>query len=105
MGTRIPPVLFPIWVGGRGCMQSDDVHVDKKGLSVCIKEPYESISEARHTAKGFSREKKQTMEPYLCTNCGKYHLRTVGKRVKLRRDNNKYPFRYQPRKDQKKKKK
>lgn len=65
---------------------------------MCIKEQYETISEARQVAQGFSRDKNQTMEPYKCDQCRKFHLRTAGKNKfkRRRRDNNKYPFRYQP---------
>lgn len=62
---------------------------------MCDKEQYHSLAEARQTAQGMSREHNESMEPYKCNECGEYHLRTAGKR-KRKRNNNKYPFRYQP---------
>lgn len=62
---------------------------------MCDKEPYKTEAEARQVARGMSRQHNQTMEAYKCNSCDDWHLRTAGKH-KRKRNNNKYPFRYQP---------
>jgi hypothetical protein len=71
---------------------------------MCAKVPYESRRDARQDAQGMSRQHNQTMEAYYCYQCEKWHLRTEGKK-KMKRDNNKYPFRYQPTMEAKRQKK
>ncbi len=63
---------------------------------MCDKEPYANESAAREAAKGMARERNQSMKHYLCPICDIWHIKTEGKRPKRRRNNNKYPFRYNP---------
>ena len=65
---------------------------------MCNKEPYPTESDAREAAKGIGRQLGDSMEYYYCDLCECYHLRTRGKHRRPRRNNNKYPFRYQPNK-------
>jgi len=61
---------------------------------MCDKIPYDTKTEARQTAQGMSREHSISMGFYQCTDCGKWHTETRGKKPKRKRNNNKYPFRY-----------
>jgi hypothetical protein len=66
---------------------------------MCDKEPYPTEAGAREAAKGMAKEHKKSMQHYWCEFCECWHVKTEGKRRrKLRRNNNKYPFRYQPKK-------
>lgn len=61
---------------------------------MCNKIPYATRGEAREAAKGIGRQHKETMSFYFCDPCNAWHLRTEGKFKGLKRDNNKYPFRF-----------
>lgn len=65
---------------------------------MCDKEPYNSESEARDAARGMGRHHNISMEHYFCWQCRFWHVRTRGKKPKGKRNNNKYPFRYEPQK-------
>lgn len=65
---------------------------------MCDKEPYDTEAKARAAARGISKTKKSgSMGHYWCDLCEAWHVKTEGKR-KHRRNNNKYPFRYHPKK-------
>lgn len=74
---------------------------------MCDKEPYPTERDAREAARGMSREHNQSMHYYFCDPCNCWHVATRRGRQRSRRNNNKYPFRYQPikKKDNNKKKK
>lgn len=65
---------------------------------MCAKEPYPTEQSARKAAKGMSRENKLGMRHYYCVLCECWHVATKRGRKKLKRNNNKYPFRYQAKK-------
>jgi hypothetical protein len=62
---------------------------------MCAKEPYPTEADARDAAKGIGRQLGDSMDFYYCELCDAWHLRTRGKQKRPRRDNTKYPFRYQ----------
>ncbi|MDB5252288.1 MAG: hypothetical protein JWP27_1457 [Flaviaesturariibacter sp.] len=70
---------------------------------MCDKVQFDTKGEARDTAAGMSADRKQSMEAYLCDECGSWHLRTAGKRPEWSRRrtparfrNDKYKNRYHP---------
>jgi len=65
---------------------------------MCDKEPYPNEPAARKAANGMSRQYNESMQAYFCNVCDCWHLKTEGKRAKRKRNNNKYPFRYHPKK-------
>jgi hypothetical protein len=65
---------------------------------MCAKEQYPNETEAREASKGMSRDYGTSMQHYFCKDCSVWHVRTRGKKPRNhgKRNNNKYPFRYQP---------
>lgn len=63
---------------------------------MCDKEQYPAESEAREAAAGMGREHNKSMHHYWCVLCECWHVASHGVRKKLKRNNTKYPFRYQP---------
>lgn len=80
----------------------------------CEKVTYETYKDAYDDLKGLrGRQKKHNFTAYKCPNCGKFHIKTIGKKtLRTPKKIDKYPIKYEnvvredknrPRKKKKKK--